>query len=126
MSENILNVVPIHTWEFDNYSSEHWEEIKAGLVDKTKSYVQLSDVDKNFGLGCQRLEVFLNKEVKLAIEADRDQWGTWITFNVGDQSFTVAQEDQTMSFVDSLIEALTEFKKFTDFETLPGKQTKST
>lgn len=112
-------VTPICAWEFDNYSSKHWEEQKAGVIDATKSYVQLSDVDEGFGN--QRLEIVLDKETKMVIDADRDQWGTWITFRIGDKAFTVAQEDETMSFVDAMIAALTKFKDITDIATTPPK-----
>ena len=49
------------------------------------------------------------------LQADRDQWGTWIT--VGD-IITVAQEDGTRSFIDSLIKCLTALRECSEFETL--------
>ncbi len=113
-------IVPIATWEFDNFSHEHWAEQKAGVVDATKSYIEVSDVD-NGGLWDQQLSVVVNRQEQLVIEASRDQWGTWITLRIGETAFTVAQEDQTMSFVDALIAGLTKLKEITDFETTPPK-----
>ena len=48
------------------------------------------------------------------LRADRDQWGVWIT--VGD--LTIAQEDGTRSFIDSLIKCLTTIKEQNEFENL--------
>lgn len=56
---------------------------------------------------------------QMTIDADRDQWGTWIIFKIGDSSYTIAQEDYTMSFIDAFIASLTKLKEITDLETKP-------
>lgn len=110
-------VTPLKQWEFDHWSCQHWDEQRQGNVDQTKSWIELSDVD--VGLWGQKLTVYTNRKPGLEIIADRDQWGTWITFSIDGKGVTIAQEDGTMSFVDALIAALTEFKKITDIETKP-------
>ena len=60
-----------------------------------------------------------NDKSELTIEADRDQWGTWITFEIGESAYTIAQEDYTMSFIDAFIASLTKLKEITDLETKP-------
>ena len=106
-------------WIFDNFSSAHWEEKRQGNVDKTKSWVEVSDIEDECDL---RLDVFQNQESVFQIVTSRDQWGTWITLTLGDSEVTIAQEDGTMSFVDSLIAALTELKDITDYQTLPPEK----
>lgn len=108
----------LYQWEFDSFSTCHWEEQKQGNVDKTKSWIEIFETD-----GGQKLTIFVNREPILSIDAERDMWGTWITFLMGDVGKTVAQEDQTMSFVDALIAALTRFKEITDIETEAPKFT---
>lgn len=106
--------VPLCQWEFDNWSSQHWEEIRAGEVKETRSWVQLSDTDHG-----QKVTIHANQKEAGSIVADRDQWGTWITFQIGNEGFTIAQEDGTMSFIDAMIAALTKLKGITDIETTP-------
>lgn len=106
--------VTICKWEFDHWSTAHWQEKKAGQIDKTKSWIEFSETEMG-----QRLTVFTNQKPGLVIDADRDQWGTWITFSVGDNGQTVAQEDGTMSFIDAMIAALTKLKGITDIDTKP-------
>lgn len=108
---------PVCDWEFDNWSTDHWKEIKEGNVDKTKSWVELSNTDAG-----QRVTVYTDRQAGLQIHADRDMWGTWITFCIGESSQTIAQEDGTMSFIDALIASLTKLKEITDFETKPPKE----
>ena len=76
--------------------------------------VELSDTE--FG---QCIVVTVDQQPIVKIDAHRDQWGTWITFQVGESEATIAQEDGTVSFIDSLIAALTQFKGITDIETKP-------
>ena len=52
------------------------------------------------------------EEIKL-IEADRDQWGVFLTIG----RVTIAQEDGTRSFIDALSKALNELKLRNEFET---------
>jgi hypothetical protein len=104
----------ICSWEFDNYSGLHWQEQKEGNVDKTKSWIDFANTDMG-----NRITIFTDRNSGLVIDADRDQWGTWITFSIGDSSQTIAQEDGTMSFIDGLIAALTKFRKITDINTKP-------
>lgn len=113
---------PLVQWDFDHYSHEHWNEIKANNVDKTRSWVELAETPSDDGVfdGNElALSVFVNKEKKLQIFTFRDQWGTYITFSLDGKGFTVNQEDETMSFVDSLIAGLTQLKNITDFGTKP-------
>jgi hypothetical protein len=51
------------------------------------------------------------------LQSDRDQWGVWHTVN----GAVIAQEDGTRSFVDALIQCLTEVKRRHECETLPAK-----
>jgi len=104
--------ITTHTWEFDSYSAKHWQEIKAGNVDETKSWIDFSETEDG-----RKITVFINKEPQIVIDAYRDQWGTWITFEIDGHRTTVAQEDGTMSFIDSLIASLIKLKRITDFET---------
>lgn len=106
-------IVPVCQWEFDSYSSKHWEEKRAGEVKETRSWVELADTD--YG---QQVTVVRDTKEVCQIQADRDQWGTWISFQIGDKGFTIAQEDGTMSFLDALIAGLTKLKDLT-FETTP-------
>ena len=110
MTEEI-DSVNVYRWEFDQWSLQHWEEQKTGNIDKTKSWVELSDTEDG-----QKITVFTDRKPGLIINADRDMWGTWITFS-GEQ--TIAQEDGTMSFVDAMIASLQKLKGITDIETKP-------
>jgi hypothetical protein len=47
----------VRKWYFDNYSRQHWEEIRAGEIKETLSWVQLSDTDEG-----QVVEVFVNRQ----------------------------------------------------------------
>ena len=116
MNEEKQSEKPLMQWEFDNYSSEHWQEIKAGNVDKTKSWVELSELDNGNELA---LSLFLNREKNFQILTYRDQWGTYISLVLNGKGVTIAQEDETMSFVDSLIAGLNELKAITDYKTKP-------
>ncbi len=109
-----MQPVSLCQWEFDSFSSLHWQEKKEGKIDKTKSWIELFETEEG-----QKLTVFVDQEEILSINADRDQWGTWITFGMNKENATVAQEDQTKSFVDALIAALTRFKQITDYQTEP-------
>ncbi len=106
--------LPTIEWEYDNFSSEHWKEIEAGKIDKTLSLVKVTTDPENWQ---KVLTVIANQKPQLKIIADRDQWGTWITFSIGESHFTIAQEDQTKSFLSALISGLTKLKEITDFET---------
>ncbi len=102
-------------WEFDSYSDFHWQEIKDGNVDKTKSWVELSDTEDEDVIG-QKVVVYRDRIPVLEIITDRDQWGTYITLKGGG---TIAQEDGTKSFIDALIAALAQLKNITDLDTTP-------
>lgn len=108
-------------WLFDHWSTAHWDEVRQGKIDK-KSWVELSETDA--GLCGLRAKVFTNQTQGLTIDAERDQWGTWITFSIGDAHHTIAQEDGTMSFLDAMIAALTKLKEL-DFETTPPVEEKT-
>ena len=47
------------------------------------------------------------------LQADRDQWGVWLEF----AGVSVAQEDQTRSFLDAVIKALTEVRRRNEYGT---------
>ncbi len=118
MTEPEQEPMSLYQWEFDSFSICYWDEQKQGNIDATKSWVEIFETD-----GGQKLTIFVNREPILSIDAERDMWGTWITFLMGNLGKTVAQEDQTMSFVDALIAALTKFKQITDIETEAPKFT---
>jgi hypothetical protein len=50
------------------------------------------------------------------LQSDRDQWGVWYTVN----GAVIAQEDGTRSFLDALIQCLTEVKRRAECETKPA------
>lgn len=102
-------VVPLCDWEFDNWSTAHWAEIKEGKVDKTKSWVEYVETEDG-----ERITVFTNRKAGLTLSADIDQWGTWLTFKIGESSHTIAQEHGTKSFIDAMIAALTKMKDIAD------------
>jgi hypothetical protein len=105
---------PVCKWVFDQCSPAHWEELRQGNVDKTKSWVDFSDTEDG-----NLVTVVTDRTPGLTIQAVRDMWGTWITFKIGEYSHTIAQEDGTMSFMDALIASLTKLKEITDFRTVP-------
>jgi hypothetical protein len=116
----------MRSWEFDSHSREHWAELAAGKVEKTKSWVEVKELpEDNPDEGDYQLTVFQNCEKHLEIVAYRDQWGTYISVGIrGDDTavgtwFTIAQEDGTRSFVDALIAGLTAIKPITDIKTKP-------
>jgi hypothetical protein len=101
--------VPVCEWEFDDWSTLHWQEKREGKIDKTKSWIEFSDTENG-----QRATVFSNRKAGLTIDADIDQWGTWLTFKIGDSGHTIAQEHGTKSFIDAMIAALTKLKDIVD------------
>jgi len=94
------------SWEFDQWSTEHWEEVKAGKVDKTKSWVQLEDTEDG-----ERITIFTDQKAGLTIESDYDQWGIWYFLKVGEKTQVIAHECGTVSFLDALIAALNKLKE---------------
>jgi hypothetical protein len=62
--------VTVCKWEFDQWSTAHWEEKRQGNVDKTKSWIDFSDTENG-----QRVTVITNQKPGLTIDADRDMWG---------------------------------------------------
>jgi hypothetical protein len=63
------------------------------------------------------IKIVQSGKTVMEIVGDRDQWGLFISFYLsGKDCFTIAQEDQTRSFIDALIIALTKLKSLT-FET---------
>lgn len=95
-------------WEFDNWN---------GCSDEKKTNkVELFDT----WMG-QKIVVTEDNKIGMEIHADRDQWGTFITFSVigpsGSQAITIAQEDGTKSFIDALIGALERFKGICNLDT---------
>lgn len=108
-------VTPVCEWEFASHGCGRWGEVAARKIDKTRSWVQFDDVD--YG---ERITIITNCTPQMMIESYRDQWGTYITFNIDEKQFTVAQEDGTESFMDALMSALTKFKNLTDIQTMPA------
>lgn len=70
--------------------------------------VELSERQRSIVLAvvCDKTEIVL-------IDADRDQWGVWLSIN----GTCLAQEDGTRSFLDGLIKALTEMRRLTECDT---------
>lgn len=100
--------------DFDHYSPAHWKELAAGSVVETRSWISVEPTEEG-----QTATIRLNCEPKMTISTDLDQWGTYISFEIGTNRFTVAQEFGRMSFVDALMLALTKLKETTDFNTKP-------
>lgn len=94
------------SWEFDQWSIEHWEEVKNGNVDKTKSWVQLQETEDG-----EKISIFTNQKEGLSIESQYDQWGIWYILKVGNESQTIAHELGTKSFLEALIAALNKLKE---------------
>lgn len=115
MTEDEQKNIPLMQWDFDNYSHEHWAEIRNGKVDETRSWVELSEDNDNE----LRLSLYLDKKKNFEILTYRDQWGTYVSLMLNGKGITIAQEDKTMSFIDSLIAGLNELKIITDFQTKP-------
>lgn len=90
----------MYTWEFDDYPYE------------STSHISLSDTE--YG---QIIKVNTDQKSVLKIFAHRDMWGTWITFQIGESEITIAQEDETKSFMTGLIDALQKLKGITDIGT---------
>lgn len=87
-------------WIFDNcYVGEGHVSLKEDTDDGTTDTV----------------EVVIKDNVCLSIKSFRDQWGVFYSFE--STSFSVAQEDQTLSFIDCLIEALKEIKSRNEIDT---------
>lgn len=64
------------------------------------------------------IKIVVDGREELNISTWRDMWGTYITFSIGKEQFTVAQEDETRSFIDSLLFCLNKLRKITDFKTV--------
>ena len=109
MDNEEKEVTQLCNWEFDNWSTAHWAELKEGKIDKTKSWIEYSQTDDG-----DRITVYTNQKPGLVLAADIDQWGTWLTFSIGESHHTIAQEHGTMSFVDAMIAALTKMKDIAD------------
>lgn len=103
--------VVLCTWEFDNFGSTYKSWIDFSKTDYGHCVSLYADVDKDPNLV---------KDPNLAIYADFDQWGIWITFQIGESRFTIAQEAETRSFLDALIVSLTKLKDMTDMMCKPS------
>ncbi len=99
--ENKLN----ESWEFDQWSTKHWEEVRNGKIDETKSWIQLQETEDG-----EKLTVFTNQKEGFSLESQYDQWGIWYILKVGDKSQTIAHECGTQPFLEALIAALTKLK----------------
>lgn len=102
--KNIMDEKLLCRWKFNDFNSGSDKESCINFYD-TKSG--------------NKICIMNNDKPEFVIEADRDQWGTWITFEIGESVYTIAQEDYTISFIDSLIASLTKLKQITDLETKP-------
>ncbi len=105
MTEN--NSVVLCAWEFDNFGSTY------------KSCIDFSNTDHGYSLSLYE-GAEENENPNLIVYADFDQWGVWITFKIGESSFTIAQESQTRSFLDAIISSLTKLKEMTDMACQPS------
>ena len=94
------------SWEFDQWSTEHWEELKTGKIDKTKSWVQFENTEDG-----ERITVFTNQKAGFSIETVYDQWGIWYFLKVGEKSQTIAYECGTKPFLEALIASLVKLKE---------------
>lgn len=81
------------TWEFDNHSSPNG---KVFLFDMPLGNKLIAE--------------------DLHIETHIDQWGTWITLSMGEELFTIGQEDGTRSFLQAMIDGLEKLKNLSDFQ----------
>lgn len=112
--------------EFDNFSISHWKEKDEGKIDKTLSFITYEEdngdlEDGKYSNFHERIVVYTDKEPGLHIECYRDMWGTYITFRIGDKEQTIAQEDETMSFIDAFVTTLNKMKNITDVQTKTPK-----
>lgn len=99
--------IKLNKWEFDHCSNE-----------QAKSWVELSEIENELD-GDYELSLFVDKARVMRVSIYRDQWGTYITFQIDDKSFTIAQEDGTKSFMDAFISGLIGLKPITDIDTKP-------
>jgi hypothetical protein len=103
MNESVVLCI----WEFDNCGSTY------------KSCINFLNTDYGHSLSLYE-GVEENENPNLTVHADFDQWGVWITFKIGESSFTIAQEAETRSFLDALIASLTKLKEMTDMACKPS------
>lgn len=89
----------ISSLEFDSYSGNKWKvEVRETIHDTTIVLVE-------------------EEEEHVLMIFTRDMWGTWISMNVPG-SPTVAQEDETRSFMAALIDSLRIVRSRTELGTL--------
>lgn len=93
-------------WHFDNYA-------------RGPSYVSVGEVDVEDCENEWRIAVNVKCETKLSIDLYRDHWGTYITFRMGAEEFTIAQQDGTRSFFGALFAAIERDRKWIDVKTKP-------
>lgn len=107
------NLQPVLIQTFDNYRTEG----------RITGQVRVND-DPDYP--DSELAVTVGDQEFMRIDIWRDQWGTYLTFELGDATKTkiggptIAQEDGTRSFLDALILGLTELKRLCDFHTKPS------
>lgn len=90
-------------WVFDNYPEQKGELKLISPDDENNGSDMVLDVRSG--------------DKTLSVECYRDQWGTYITFKIGSEAITVAQEDGTRSFMDALVHALGQMQVITDIHT---------
>jgi hypothetical protein len=90
---------PIYTVEFDNYA----------IPRKVGSLQIIEDEDEPNS----KLVVNTGDKAVVVLDAYRDQWGVYLTIG----GITIAQEDNTRSFLDGLIKCLQKIKDRNEFET---------
>lgn len=78
-------------WNFDNHGTEKENYIE---------YIELELVDQ--------VRVVADGVEVMHLTADRDQWGVYIS---GSADFCIAQEDETRSFLGSLMSAMAMLQK---------------
>jgi hypothetical protein len=81
---------------------------------------QFDDFESGYGRvvirdrGCETVVVIeAGGTEHVLLRADRDQWGVWLEF----AGVSVAQEDQTRSFIDAVIKVLTEVRRRNEYGT---------
>lgn len=92
----------IDRWVFDNYSCHDTEP-------GDENTVELFNTDS----GMKLVVTTGNRDI-LALHADVDQWGTWLSIAIGGKTFGVAQESGTRSFFGALIAGLEKMKPLAD------------
>lgn len=97
------NFKTVRRWHFDNYR-------------RGPSYVAYEECDE---LDESRIVVYVEGEPQLSIGLYPDQWGTYISLDMGLEGHVIAQEAGTRSFLGALFAALESQRSWIDVNTKP-------